>query len=107
MVVKRGDWLISGPGMDRRWVFIICFNVWREPSPDEVNDEDVADKEAAEREEIDKDKKGKVVDLVDSVRLYSKEEVFCLVTVHHHCGDVLNDPCWCTDRTPYGGASTS
>ena len=56
-----------------------------------MNDEDVADKEAAEREEIDKDKEREMIDHVDSVRVYSKEEVCCLVTVHHHCGVVLND----------------
>ena len=61
------------------------------PSSDEVNDEDVADKEAAEREEIDKDKEREMIDHVDSVRLYSTEEVCCLVTVHQHCGVVLND----------------
>ena len=46
-----------------------------EPSPDENDDEDVADKETAEREEIDKDKERKMIDHIDSVRVYSKEKV--------------------------------
>ena len=54
------------------------------PSPDEVNDEDVADKETAEREEIDKDKKGEMVYHVDSVRVNAMEEVEDLVTLDHH-----------------------
>ena len=77
--------MISGPDMNRRFVFLISLYVWIEPSPDEVNDEDVADKEAAEGEEIDKDKEREMIDHVDSVRVYSKEKVCCIVTIHHHC----------------------
>ena len=32
-----------------------------------------------------------MMDLVDRVRFYAKEQVCWLVTVHHHSGVVLND----------------
>ena len=61
------------------------------PSPDEVNNEDVADKEAAERKEVYKDKKGEIIDDVDGVRineLYStlvKLQVWVLHLAEHDC----------------------
>ena len=55
----------------------------REPSPESVDDEDVADDEAAEGEEIHKDKEGEMVDHVDDISVYAMEKIESLVTLHN------------------------
>ena len=55
----------------------------REPSPDDVDDEDVADDEAAEGEEIHKDKERQMVDHVDGISVNAMEKIQSLVTLHN------------------------